>query len=70
MAATCWPIPEMAKVFGRPVAEIIGSTAEQLLAPDDAHVIRRRGRRDRQARAADACARSSSRAMPPMPGAW
>ena len=32
--------PEMAKVFGRPVGEIIGSTAEQLLAPGEAPAIR------------------------------
>ena len=32
--------PEMAKVFGRPVDEIIGSTAEQLLAPGEAPAIR------------------------------
>ena len=63
MAAICWPIPEMAKVFGRPADEIIGSTAEQLPAQDEARRHRRRGRRDRQSTGCRWCARSTSRAM-------
>ena len=32
--------PEMAKVFGRPVAEVVGQTPEDVFAPDEAAIIR------------------------------